>query len=278
MINDGINEDIGHCSTLRSCILFGSQRGRGLPAHSRPQSTLKGRSWWQAPQQGRPNISDRGDPIHGEDTQRKYLTCYSGSTMMLGFPFSDVECSSTSGCHTDPPDKKLSKLLVKQDGWPPLQHHPALQGLRQCPLARRQALYWERGPPSKYFILRILLLSLSLCLYASLSLCLSVSPSLCLCICLCLALKTWWLLLPGGWRAGHGLLRDDWRCKWFCVNAQSKLQSCNLTLWEAKRQSSLGRQNKIGRPSLSPGLNTEEYHRSQQGTQKSHLDEKLDKS
>ena len=31
---------------------------------------------------------------------------------MLGFPFSDVECSSTSGCHTDPPDKKLSKLLM----------------------------------------------------------------------------------------------------------------------------------------------------------------------
>ena len=31
---------------------------------------------------------------------------------MLGFPFSDVECSSTSGCHTDPPDKELSKLLM----------------------------------------------------------------------------------------------------------------------------------------------------------------------
>ena len=116
MINDGINEDIGHCSTLRSCILFGSQRGRGLPAHSRPQSTLKGRSWWQAPQQGRPNISDRGDHIHGDDTHRKYLTCYSGSTMMLGFPFSGVECSSTSGCHTDPPDKKVTKLLIKMVG------------------------------------------------------------------------------------------------------------------------------------------------------------------
>ena len=35
---------------------------------------------------------------------------------MLGFPFLDVECSSTSGCHTDPPDKKLSKLLVKMVG------------------------------------------------------------------------------------------------------------------------------------------------------------------
>ena len=30
---------------------------------------------------------------------------------MLGFPFSDVECSSTSGCHTDPPDKNLSKMV-----------------------------------------------------------------------------------------------------------------------------------------------------------------------
>ena len=35
---------------------------------------------------------------------------------MLGFPFSDVECLSTSGCHTDPPDKKLSKLLIKMVG------------------------------------------------------------------------------------------------------------------------------------------------------------------
>ena len=35
---------------------------------------------------------------------------------MLGFPFSDVECSSTSGCHTDPPDKNLSKLLIKMVG------------------------------------------------------------------------------------------------------------------------------------------------------------------
>ena len=30
---------------------------------------------------------------------------------MLGFPFSDVECSSTSGCHTDPPDENLSKMV-----------------------------------------------------------------------------------------------------------------------------------------------------------------------
>ena len=35
---------------------------------------------------------------------------------MLGFPFSDVECSSTSGCHTDPPDKKVTKLLIKMVG------------------------------------------------------------------------------------------------------------------------------------------------------------------
>ena len=35
---------------------------------------------------------------------------------MLGFPFSGVECSSTSGCHTDPPDKKVTKLLIKMVG------------------------------------------------------------------------------------------------------------------------------------------------------------------
>ena len=71
--------------------------------------------------------------------------------------------------------QKALKAPDGQDGWPPLQHHPALQGPRQCPQARRQALYWERGPPSNYVILRMptavsayvsLFLSLSVFLFA----------------------------------------------------------------------------------------------------------------
>ena len=99
-------------------------------------------------------------------------------------------------------------------------------------------------------------LSFSLPLYLSLS----CSEDL-------VAVAPWWLA-SWPWSSARRLT----------LQRQSKLQSCNLTLWEAQGQRSLGRQKKFVRPSLSPGLNTEEYHRSQQGTQKSHLNEKLDKS
>ena len=124
-----------------------------------------------------------------------------------------------------------------QDGSPPLQHHPALQGPRQCPQVRRQALYWERGPPSNYGILRMptaVSVSMSLCFSLSLSfslllyLSLSCSEDL-------VAVAPWWLA-TWPWSSARRLTLQMILC------AQSKLQRYNLTLLEARGQSSLGRQ------------------------------------